>query len=211
MQEVIDYFSTHGTEYLQLLAEHIGVSALALLVAVVIAVPVGILCSRSALAEKISIGAASVLRIIPSLAILIFLVPVLGTGVFPAVVALTVLAIPPILINTAVAFRTIPADILEAAAGMGMSTARTFFTVKAPLAFPAAFTGFRTAAIEVIASTTLAAYIGGGGLGEIIVTGMGLMRTDLLWIGGLSVAVLSIVVSQILAHVDKRVRRYECA
>lgn len=211
MQSVIEYFSTHGSEYLELLAEHIGVSALSLLAALIVAVPIGIVCARSSVVDKISVGVASILRVIPSLAILVALVPVLGTGVLPAVIALAVLAIPPILINTAVGFRGISPDILEAAAGMGMGPARIFFTVKAPLAFPTAFAGFRTATIEVIASATLAAYIGAGGLGQIIITGMGLMRSDLLWIGGISVAILSIAVGQVLAHVDKRMRRYEQA
>ena len=211
MQAIVTYFSTHGAEYLQLLADHIMVSALALAAASLVAVPLGILCAHSSVLEKISISLSGILRIIPSLAILIFLVPILGTGTLPAVVALTVLAVPPILINTALAFRTLPADVLEAAKGMGMGPARTFFTVKSPLAFPTAFAGFRTAATEVIASATLASYIGGGGLGEIIFTGMGLMRSDLLWIGGVSVAALSLAAGQLLSCIDARMRRYERA
>lgn len=210
MRAIIEYFSTHGAEYLQMVGEHLGVSALTLVIAAVIAVPLGVLCARSPLIDRISVGIATVLRIIPSLAILIFLVPILGTGVLPAVVALCILAVPPILINTALAFSTLPAEVLEAA-GMGMSPARVFFKVKVPLAFPAAFAGIRTAAVEVIASATLASYIGAGGLGEIIFTGMGLMRTDLLCIGGASVAILSLAVGQLLSVVDRRMRRYERA
>lgn len=211
MQAIIEYFSTHGAEYLQMVGEHLGVSALTLVIAAVIAVPLGVLCARSPLIDRISVGIATVLRIIPSLAILIFLVPILGTGVLPAVVALCILAVPSILINTALAFSTLPAEVLEAAVGMGMSPARVFFKVKVPLAFPAAFAGIRTAAVEVIASATLASYIGAGGLGEIIFTGMGLMRTDLLCIGGASVAILSLAVGQLLSVVDRRMRRYERA
>lgn len=211
MNEIAAYFATHSSEFLQMLAEHIEVSAIALALASVIALPLGVICSNHPLIERISVGASGILRIIPSLAILIFLVPILGTGTTPAVVALAVLAVPPILINTALAFREVPAEVIEAALGMGMGPARTFWTVRVPLAFPAAFAGFRTAATEVVASATLASYIGGGGLGEIIFTGMGLMRTDLLWIGGVSVAALSLTVSFLLACIDRRMRRYERA
>lgn len=211
MQDVIAYFSTHGADYIQMVLEHLNVSILSLAAAILIAVPLGIACSRSPLLEKISVGVSGILRIIPSLAVLVVCVPILGTGVLPAVVALTVLAIPPILINTALGFRSVPADVLEAARGMGMDERLVFFKIKVPLAFPVAFAGVRTAASEVVASATLAAYIGAGGLGQIIFTGLGLMRTDLLVIGGASVAALSLLVGMLLSAIDRRMRPYEFA
>lgn len=211
MQDVIAYFSTHGADYIQMVLEHLNVSILSLAAAILIAVPLGIACSRSPLLEKISVGVSGILRIIPSLAVLVVCVPILGTGVLPAVVALTVLAIPPILINTALGFRSVPADVLEAARGMGMDERLVFFKIKVPLAFPVSFAGVRTAASEVVASATLAAYIGAGGLGQIIFTGLGLMRTDLLVIGGASVAVLSLLVGMLLSAIDRRMRPYEFA
>ena len=211
MQDVIAYFSTHGADYIQMVLEHLNVSILSLAAAILIAVPLGIACSRSPLLEKVSVGISGILRIIPSLAVLVVCVPILGTGVLPAVVALTVLAIPPILINTALGFRSVPADVLEAARGMGMDERLVFFKIKVPLAFPVSFAGVRTAASEVVASATLAAYIGAGGLGQIIFTGLGLMRTDLLVIGGASVAVLSLLVGMLLSAIDRRMRPYEFA
>lgn len=211
MQDVIAYFSTHGADYIQMVLEHLNVSILSLAAAILIAVPLGIACSRSPLLEKISVGVSGILRIIPSLAVLVVCVPILGTGALPAVVALTVLAIPPILINTALGFRSVPADVLEAARGMGMDERSVFFKIKVPLAFPVSFAGVRTAASEVVASATLAAYIGAGGLGQIIFTGLGLMRTDLLVIGGASVAALSLLVGMLLSAIDRRMRPYEFA
>ena len=208
MQDVIAYFSTHGADYIQMVLEHLNVSVLSLAAAILIAVPLGIACSRSPLLEKISVGVSGILRIIPSLAVLVVCVPILGTGVLPAVVALTVLAIPPILINTALGFRSVPADVLEAARGMGMDERSVFFKIKVPLAFPVSFAGVRTAASEVVASATLAAYIGAGGLGQIIFMGLGLMRTDLLVIGGASVAALSLLVGMLLSAIDRRMRPY---
>ena len=211
MQDVIAYFSTHGADYIQMVLEHLNVSILSLAAAILIAVPLGIACSRSPLLEKISVGVSGILRIIPSLAVLVVCVPILGTGALPAVVALTALAIPPILINTALGFRSVPADVLEAARGMGMDERLVFFKIKVPLAFPVSFAGVRTAASEVVASATLAAYIGAGGLGQIIFTGLGLMRTDLLVIGGASVAALSLLVGMLLSAIDRRMRPYEFA
>ncbi|MBM6952097.1 ABC transporter permease [Enorma phocaeensis] len=207
MQSILDYFASDGAEWLQMVAEHLQVSALALAIAVLVAVPAGILCSRSALADRLATGIAGVLRIVPSLAVLIICVPYLGVGTLPAVVALTVLAIPPILINTAVAFRNVPSEMIEAARGLGMSPTQMFWRIQVPLAFPVAFSGIRTASIEVIASASLAAYIGAGGLGVLIYTGIGAMRNDLLWIGGLSVAALSLLTSRLLAAADNLVRR----
>ncbi len=116
-----------------------------------------------------AVVALTVLAIPPILintAVALRSVPTEGVGTVPAVVALTVLAIPPILINTAVALRSVPTEVIEAGVGRGMSPARLWLTVKAPLAFPLAFSGVRTAASEIIASATLAAYIGAGGLGK---------------------------------------------
>lgn len=211
MQDVIAYFSTHGADYIQMVLEHLNVSVLSLAAAILIAVPLGVACSRSPLLEKVSVGISGILRIIPSLAVLVVCVPILGTGALPAVVALTVLAIPPILINTALGFRSVPADVLEAARGMGMDERLVFLKIKVPLAFPVSFAGIRTAASEVVASATLAAYIGAGGLGQIIFTGLGLMRTDLLVIGGASVAALSLLVGMLLSAIDRRMRPYEFA
>jgi osmoprotectant transport system permease protein len=207
MQDVLAYFSQNGTEFVQMVATHLWLSAVALALATVIAVPLGILGARFRRLDSVSEGVWGTLRIIPSLALLLVLIPVLGTGTLPAVVSLTVLAIPPILINTTTAFKTLPADVLEAAEGMGMPPARELLTVKLPLALPVAFAGFRTATSEVIASATLAAYIGAGGLGDLIFTGLGLMRTDLLWIGGLFVAALSLAVGALLSLAEARMRR----
>lgn len=211
IQQIATYFSEHLGDWLGMVADHLAISGMALCAGLLIAVPLGIACSRHAWSERLATGAAGVLRVIPSLAILILCVPYLGVGTLPAVAALTVLAIPPMLINTAVALRGVSPEIIEAATAMGMSPLRLWLTVKAPLAFPLAFSGVRTAASEVIASATLAAYIGAGGLGILIYTGLGALRSDLLWIGGVSVALLSLTVNRALALVERRLRAYEHA
>ena len=192
-----------------MIGRHLVVSLLSVLAAMLIAIPFGILSTRSRVVERLSVKFWGMLRIIPSIAILIVCIPVIGTGVVPAVVALTILAIPPILINTAQAFRLLPEPIIEAAEGMGMDSRQLFFKIKVPLAFPTVFTGIRTAVVEVIASATLAAYIGAGGLGEIILAGLGLMRNDLLWLGGVTVALLSLGIGALLNKIHDKLTRYQ--
>lgn len=211
MQQIISYFSESSGQYFQYVLQHLQVSLLAVVFAMIIAIPLGILSTRCPKIEKIAQGFWGTLRIIPSLAILIVFMPILGTGIKTAVVALAILAIPPILLNTTLAFKSVSPMVIEAAEGMGMSPTRLFWTIKVPLAFPVVFTGIRTAVVEVIASATLATYIGAGGLGTLIFTGLGLMRNDLLWIGGISVAILSLGMGFILSLIDRRITRYQRA
>lgn len=206
--DILDYFHHNGQAYLGLLGGHIGVSLLAVLIAMAVAIPLGIFCARYCWLQLSAEGVFGLLRIVPSLAVLIILIPLIGTGVRPSVIALVILAIPPILINTVQAFRTLPEATVEAATAMGMSPWETFRHVKWPLAFPLMFAGVRTATVEVIASATIASYIGAGGLGDIIFTGLALLRTDLLLIGGVSVAVLSLLMGFLLDRYYARRTRY---
>lgn len=210
-EDIAAYFQENGSEYLGLLWGHISISLISVTAAIVIAVPLGILVYRSKVASTIAERGFGLLRIVPSLAVLIILIPVMGTGILPSVTALTILAIPPVLINTIEAFRGLPPDMLEAADGMGMSPSQRFWRVSLGLAFPLMFAGIRTAAVEVIASATLASYIGAGGLGDLIFTGLSLLRTDLLIIGGGSVALLSLATGLILDLIYKHITRYQRA
>lgn len=203
------YFANSMDEYLTSLGEHISISLFSLLVAALIGIPLGYLCIRYGRSKRWIVGIFQVLRIIPSLAVLILLIPIMGTGVRPAVTALVLLAVPSILMNTADGFEAVPEFMLETAAGMGMTKRQIFWKVKVPLAVPSILTGTRTAMIEIIASATIAAKIGAGGLGGIIFTGLGLNRTDLLLVGGVSVAMLSILTGVIFNLLEKIFMRYK--
>lgn len=150
-----------------------------------------------------------ILRIIPSLAILFLLIPVMGTGLRPALAALIVLAVPPILLNTAAGLDEVPDFMLETASGCGMTAGQIWRRVRFPLAMPMILTGLRTALIEIIASATLAAKIGAGGLGGIIFTGLGLYRYDLLLIGGGTVAVLSLLAGILFSLLNRVLLRFK--
>ncbi len=204
-----DFLMSHSDEYLKAVLSHLQISILSILIAILIAVPLGIAGSRLSPIQWLLTEFFGLLRIIPSLAILFICIPLLGTGVLPAAVALIILAIPPILINTVLSFQSIPDAVLETATGMGMGRWGRFWEVELPLALPLILTGVRTATIEVIASATLAAYIGGGGLGEIIFTGLGLYRLDLLIIGGASVAILSLLADLTFFLIEQCITRYQ--
>ena len=150
------------------------------------------------------LGLAGAFRVIPSLAILALALPFLGLGFRPALLALVVLALPPIVVNTDVALRTVSAATLEAARGTGMTPRQVGLLVRWPLALPVVAVGVRTAAVEVIASATLAAFIGGGGLGDYIVGGLQTNDLRQLALGALSVAALALAVDAALAAVQRR-------
>ena len=191
-QKMFEYIAENYIKILLQVRDHMVVSLIALIVASVIAVPIGYFASKSGKSEKYFTAPFQMLRVVPSLAILVLLIPIMGTGVEPAVTALTVLAIPPILLNTVVGFKEVPLFMIECANGIGMTDKEILRKVRIPMALPMILAGIRTGLVEIIASATLAAKIGAGGLGEIIFTGLGLNRPDLLLIGGVLVAVLSL-------------------
>ncbi len=193
LEAIRGYFAANGGAFGSAVGEHLAVSAAALLAALLIAIPGGCFGVGNRGVRRTLLAIFQTLRIVPSLAVLLLLIPILGTGVKPAVVALTLLAIPPILLNTIAGLDAVPDFMLETAAGLGMTGGQAWRRVRLPLALPMIVAGARIAAIEIIASATLAAKIGAGGLGELIFTGLGLARTDLLLIGGAAVAVLSLL------------------
>lgn len=191
-QQIAEYFQTSSGRFFTMLSTHVRISICSLLLAALIGVPAGFLCVRFGRLQRPITMFFGILRIIPSLAILLLMLPVIGTGAVPATVALVLLAIPPILENTVAGLQGVPPFLLETADGLGMTPKQVWAKVRFPLALPLALTGIKTAAVEIIASATLAARIGAGGLGDLIFTGIGLFRADLLLIGGSSVALLSL-------------------
>lgn len=187
------YAGDHREELIAAVQRHLLLVGIALGIGIAVCVPLGIVTSRSRLASATIINGFNALRVIPSLAILFLALPYFGLSLKSAVLALTILALPPILINTDAAFRTIDPAIREAAYGMGMARREVLRRVEFPLAMPVIIAGIRTAAVEVIASATLAAFIGGGGLGIYITRGFSLYDNAILLVGAVPVALLALV------------------
>lgn len=206
---IVEYIRENYIGILMQVKDHLWISFLAVFIASLIGVFLGYRASKSVKKESVISLPFQTLRVIPSLALLALFIPIIGTGILPAVIALTILAIPPVLLNTIVAFKEVPYFMIETARAMGMTSKQVFWKVEVPLALPIIFSGMRTALVEVIASATLAAKIGAGGLGEIIFTGLGLNRADLLIVGGVSVALLSLGCGFIFDKCIKRIVKYQ--
>ncbi|MDP8947543.1 MAG: ABC transporter permease [Actinomycetota bacterium] len=177
----------------ELVARHVKLSTIALAVAVAIALPVAFAVRNTTLGAAVAINVGNVGRAIPSLAILALALPIFGFGFTPSLVALTALAIPPILINASTGLREVNREIIDAARGMGLSGGQILTRIQLPIAAPVIFAGVRTSAVQVVASATLATFIGGGGLGDLIVEGFSRGDTAILLAGALSVAVLAVI------------------
>ncbi len=202
-EQILIYFQMNSDRWFTMLKDHVTISFSSLLIAVCIALPAGILCVKFDRFEKFIASIFGFLRVIPSLAILLLMIPIIGTGIVPAITALVILALPPILMNTVAGLKTVPFFMLETAKSLGMTNKQVWIKVKIPLALPIILTGIKTAAVEIIASATLAAKIGAGGFGDIIFAGIGVFQTDLLLIGGISVAVLSLLTNFFFELLDK--------
>lgn len=184
---------------------HLELAGAALAAGALIAVPLGVLAANAGAGRGIILGIAAVGRTLPSLAVLTFIVPFLGVGFWPAAVALTLLATPPIVINTDLGLRGVDPASMDAARGMGMTPRQAFARVAWPLALPATVAGLRTAAIEVIASATLATFVGARGLGDEIVAGMQTGDNHVLYLGAATVALLALAVELLGGALVKRI------
>jgi len=180
--------------------EHVQLSVIALVIATLIAVPIGLWIGHTRRGQFWTVQFANVGRSIPSLAVLsiMFLIavkefPSLAFGFLPTIVALTLLGIPVILINTYVGIQQVDPDTVEAARGMGMNGRQVLATLEVPMAMPLIMTGLRLAAVQIVATAGLAALIAGGGLGRYIVDGFALRENDRIVAGAILVAVLSLL------------------
>ncbi|WP_261805976.1 ABC transporter permease/substrate-binding protein [Lapidilactobacillus luobeiensis] len=178
--------------------QHLGISLAALVIAMIIAIPLAIWAVRRAKLAEALLQLTSVLQTIPSLALLGLLIPLVGIGTVPAVIALVIYALLPIFQNTYLGIAEIDPSIEEAADAFGMSRLRKLFKVELPIALPQIIAGIRTALVLIIGTATLAALIGAGGLGTFIMLGIDRNDTSLLLIGAISSALLAIILSALV-------------
>jgi len=200
------YAQNRTDELTAAFGDHLFLVAVSLAIALLVSLPLGIWTARSRLAALMMINLFNTFRVVPSIAILFLAIPYFGLSTTSAIIALTILAFPPILINTDAAYRTIAPAVREAAAGMGMTSWQILWRVETPLALPVVVAGVRTAAVEVIASATLAAFIGIGGLGLFVVRGFALYDIAILLVGAIPVAALALTADLLLGQLQKRLQ-----
>ncbi|MFE9247007.1 ABC transporter permease [Nocardiopsis sp. NPDC006938] len=184
------------------LGEHVYYSLLGLLIAAVIAVPIGLYTGHTGVGGFLTASLANFARALPTIGVLFLIVLAAGIGLVPVVAALVALAVPPILVNTHEGVRGVEPRLRDAALGMGMRGREVLFGLELPVALPLVLIGMRTAAVQVVATATIAAYVGVGGLGRYIVDGQA--RQDLTMMLGGSVLVVALAVVSTLLFAGLR-------
>jgi osmoprotectant transport system permease protein len=176
------------------LVEHLSMSAASLAAAAVIALPIGVLLGHFGRGGNLAINISNVGRAVPSFALLVLAVQLVGIGALPAFIALVALGIPPMVTNSYVGLREVDEDIREAARGMGMRQRAILWRIELPIALPFIMAGVRTSAVNIVATATLAAVVAWGGLGRFIIDGFSQRDTAQIFAGAVLVALLSILV-----------------
>lgn len=184
--------------------EHIYISFFALLLGVAIAVPVGVWLTRLPKVANIVIGLTSALQTVPSLALLALMIPIFGVGKTPAIIALFIYSLLPILRNTYIGMKNVDENYRDVAKGMGMTNLQSIFSVELPIAMPTIMAGIRLAAVYVIAWATLASYIGAGGLGDMIFSGLNNYQPELIFGGTIPVTILALLADVLLGLLENR-------
>jgi osmoprotectant transport system permease protein len=206
-QELTSFIIERAPELAQRTAEHLMLASVSTLVAAIAGAIIAIICFEYRRLRNPITALVGILQTVPSLAMLVFLMTVIGKiGVLPALAALTLYALLPIVRNTIIGLESIPAPTIEAAQGIGMTRAQQIYLVRIPMAMPAIVAGIRTAAVVGVGIATLSAFIGAGGLGEFINRGLALSNTRLILLGAIPAAILAIVADAILAIAEWGIR-----
>lgn len=201
-QTLWEFMRQQSDKLLMQTLQHIGLTFISLIIAVVIGLPLGIWITRRKYFSGIVLGTAGVLQTIPSIALLGFMIPLLGIGVKPAIVALLLYALLPIIRNTYTGITGVDAAVKEAALAMGMNKWQILFKVELPLAMPVILAGIRTATVINVGVATLASYIAAGGLGEFIFGGISLNNTNMILAGAIPAALLAILFDFLLSRLQ---------
>ncbi|AKG04489.1 glycine/betaine ABC transporter permease [Salimicrobium jeotgali] len=204
MNEFIDIFQQRQDEFWIKLWEHLQISIISLIIATLIAVPLGLILTRYKRTAEPIIQVTAILQTIPSLAVLAFLIPFFGIGQTPAIIALIAYGLLPILRNTYTGVSEVDNSLLEAATGMGMNSFKRLSKVELPLAMPVIMAGIRTSMVLIVGTTTIAALIGAGGLGDLIL--LGLDRggdINLILLGAIPAALLAILLDVVLRFFER--------
>jgi osmoprotectant transport system permease protein len=200
------YVVEHPLAFARAFGVHVSLTVLALAIASLIAIPLAVVLNRrGGFAVLLGINTANVGRTLPSLAVLALVMPVLGTGFAPSLFALTLLALPPILLNAYTGLHGVDADVIDAARGMGLTPRQVLRDIELPIALPVIFAGLRTAAVQVVSGAVLTAFIGGGGLGDYITVGIAMMSLHLVLVGAIPVTLLSIGADALFGALQRRI------
>ena len=196
------FLQEYGSQLLSKAVEHFYISMFALLLAIV-AVPLGSLLSKTQRTANVVLTVAGVLQTIPTLAVLAIMIPIFGVGKTPAIVALFIYVLLPILNNTVLGVKNIDKNVIQAGQSMGMTKFQLMKDVEMPLALPLIISGIRLSSVYVISWATLASYVGAGGLGDLVFNGLNLYQPPMIISAAIVVTLLALVIDFILSLVEK--------
>lgn len=197
-----EFVQTSYPDILKSIVEHIQLVTISVLVGIAISIPLGIVLTRNKRAASIVLALAGVVQTIPGLVMLGFALILIGIGLLPALVVLSLYSILPILRNTYTGITEVEPSLIEAARGIGMSRAQILFGVQLPLALPTIVSGIRISAVYIVSWATLAGLIGAGGLGDLIWTGLASYNTNYILSGAIPSAVLAFLISGLVGLVQ---------
>ncbi len=203
MDTLWNFILDPNNDFLGHTIDYVKIAASAILLAMVISIPLGILVARRPVLAFVAVNLSGLMRAIPVIAFLAAAWPFLGFGFTPSLVALTILGIPPILLNTYTGLRSIDAATIDAARGIGMTNWQIITRVQTPLVLPIIAAGVRTSAVQIVATATLAAIIGAGGYGEYIYLGLRQFDTTELLAGSLPVTLLAILIELLMSWLER--------
>lgn len=203
--DFIAYIGEHRAQFFNLLNQHIQLTAASVVLALAAAIPLAIIASRVVPVARPMTWIAAAGQTVPSLAVLALMLPLLGIGFRPSVAALAIRAFLPIFLNTYVGLRGADAAAVDAARGMGASSAQRLLLVELPLASPIIYAGIQTATVQNVGIATIAAFIGGGGLGELILQGLQMLEPSVLLAGAIPVALLAMTAEVAMRYLGRLV------
>jgi len=202
-QTLISFITDNKDKLYQQGLQHIGLTCLSLVISVLIGVPAGIIISRKPRLAGLVIGVAGIMQTIPSIALLGFMIPIFGIGVRPAIIALSIYALLPIIRSTYTGISAVDKQVKEAAEGLGMYKSQVLVKIELPLAMPFILTGIRTAAVINVGVATLAAYVAAGGFGEFIFGGISLNNSNMILAGAIPSALLAILLDYLIGFGER--------
>ena len=202
-QNLWQFIVEQHEKLLSQIVQHLGLTFLSLLLAILVGVPLGILISRRKKFASAVLGIAGILQTVPSIALLGFMIPLFGIGATPAIVALLIYALLPIIRNTYTGITGVSETVVEAATALGMNSRQRLFKVELPLGLPVIIAGIRTAAVINVGVATLASFVAAGGLGEFIFGGISLNNSNMILAGAIPAALLAILLDQTIALLQK--------
>ncbi|MEH7352088.1 glycine betaine ABC transporter substrate-binding protein [Neobacillus drentensis] len=202
MSDFWNYLTSNYQQIFSLLGEHLYLSIISVFIAIVIGIPLGILISNEPKLSKPIIGTTNVIQAVPSLALLGFLIPFIGIGSAPAIVMVVLYSLLPIVKNTYTGLTNIDADILEAAKGIGLTKSQTMRKVQLPLAFPMIMAGIRISAVTAVGLMTIAAFVGAGGLGYLVFSGVQTVDNSMILAGAVPACILALLIDFLVGKLE---------